>query len=125
MYKVDGYIWELPEGIETMQVKKLKFRITDPKEVEKLERIFQAYKSRNPTWVSPLSHAGGAHLKLATSGFISKLTRETAILPISKWAHRPARVMFKIKPYRFTNQDGIIIHGGTATLQLLEFLVLD
>lgn len=123
MYKVEGYLWELPEGAETLQVKKLKFHITDPKEAEKLERIFNVYKSHNPSWVSPLSHVGGAHLKLSASGFISKLTREAAVLPISKWTHRPARVMFKIKPYRFTNQDGIIIHGGIATLQLMEFLV--
>lgn len=123
MYKVDGYIWDLPEGIETMQVKKLKFHITDPKEVEKLERIFNMYKSRNPAWVAPLSYAGGPHLKLSVSGLISKLTREAVALPTAKWAHRPARVTFKIRPYRFINSDGIIINGGSAVLHTLEFTV--
>jgi hypothetical protein len=123
MYKVEGYLWDLPEGIDTLQVKKLKFHVTDPAELAKLERIFSSYKSRDPTWVSPLSHVGGAHIKLSASGFVSKLTREAAALPTSKWTHRPARIMFKIRPYRFTGQNGVIVRGGSATLQMLEFLV--
>lgn len=131
MYSVEGYFRELPPEAQTSlgSVKKLEFNVTDPEQLKKLENIFDSYRRHHPSWVAPRRLGGrdayGVFLKLNAPGLVQKASATALRLPLEQWIHRPARVSFSIKPYRFTNQQGIIIIGGTAQFQGLEFLVLE
>ncbi len=127
-YVVEGYLRELPPEAKTSlgSVKKLELNITDPVQIEKLERIFQTYIANHPVWIAPRRHGGrdayGVFLKLNTTGLVVKTDAASLRLPLEQWLNRPAKVSFRIKPYRFINQQGVVLVGGTA--QLVTFSLL-
>lgn len=131
MYSIEGYFRELPPEAQTSLacVKKLELNVTDRDEIQKLNNIFNQYRTQHPSWVSPKRSGGndayGIFLKLNTAGLLLKTGAASLRLPLDKWLNRPVIVRFSIKPYRFFNQQGVMIIGGSAQLQGLEFSVLD
>jgi hypothetical protein len=130
-YTVEGYLRELPQEAQTSlgSVKKLELNVTDPEQIKKLDNIFNGYRMHHASWIPPRRLGGkeayGIFLKLNTPGFLPKVTIESLRLPLDKWLNRPAKVRFSIKSYRFINQQGVVIIGGTAQLTTFEFMVLE
>lgn len=130
-YVVEGYLRELPEEAQTSlgSVKKIELNVTDPEQRQKLENIWKAYLLSHPTWVAPRRHGGrdayGVFLKLNTPGFLPKVKASSLRIPLEGWIGRPAKVTFQIRGYRFVNQQGLVIVGGTAQLTAFEFLVTE
>jgi hypothetical protein len=112
-----GYLREAPDPY---RCKELLLYIGDAMEVDRLNTIMWSRSGRREDWVPPLRRMGYEwYLNLSVRNLITLLDPHATRVSYTEWLGRRITVQFAIKPYRFTDADGVIRMGGRADLRHL------